>query len=157
MTTFASLTPAAVARATGVSPDTLRHYERRGLLPQPERTAAGYRRYPAATVTRVEMIQRALVIGFSLQDLAHVLAERDRGGVPCGKVLVLVKDRLAALDQRLAELTVLRADLVALVADWERQLAATPRGKPARLLEGIGTRPVIEAGRRRRKGSRSFA
>jgi DNA-binding transcriptional MerR regulator len=157
MTTSTSLTPAQVARATGVSPDTLRHYERRGLLPRPARTAAGYRRYPPATVRRVELIQRALVIGFSLQDLAQVLAERDRGGVPCGKVLVLVKDRLGALEQRLAELTALRADLVALVADWERQLAATPRGKPARLLESLGSRPVVEAGRGRRKGSRSFA
>src|SRR5688572_24908916 len=118
-----TLSPTEVARATGVSPDTLRHYERRGLLPPPVRTDAGYRRYPPSTVGRVELIQRALVIGFSLEELAQVLAERDRGGAPCRTVLGLVKDRLAALEQRLRELTALRGELVELIADWEAQLA----------------------------------
>jgi DNA-binding transcriptional MerR regulator len=146
-----TLSPAQVARVTGVSPDTLRHYERRGLLPKPARTSAGYRRYAASTVTRVELIQRALVIGFSLDELGRVLAERDRGGAPCRKVLGLVKDRLAALEQQLTELTALRGELVALASDWERQLAATPDGRPAKLLENLGERPVIEDGRRRRR------
>ena len=78
-----TLGPSQVARATGVSPDTLRHYERRGLLPPPVRTNAGYRRYSQSTVARVELIQRALVIGFSLEELVDVLAERDSGGAPC--------------------------------------------------------------------------
>jgi DNA-binding transcriptional MerR regulator len=145
-----TLSPTQVARATGLSPDTLRHYERRGLLPKPVRTSAGYRRYPPSTINRVELIQRALVIGFSLEDLRQVLMERDRGGVPCRKVLGLVKGRLAALEQRLNELTILRAELVTLVGDWERQLGATPDGKQARLLENLGNRPAIEDGRRRR-------
>ena len=146
-----SLTPSQVARATGVSPDTLRHYERRGLLPNPLRTKAGYRRYSQSTVTRVELIQRALVIGFSLEDLGQVLAERDRGGAPCRKVLALVKDRLAGLDERLRELKALRVELVALVANWEDQLDSIPAGTPARLLEDLGNRRVIEDGRRRKR------
>jgi MerR family copper efflux transcriptional regulator len=147
-----TLSPRQVARATGVSPDTLRHYERRGLLPSPVRTSAGYRRYTQSTVERVELIQRALVIGFSLEELGEVLAERDRGGAPCRKVLRLVKDRLGALERRLNELTILRSELVALVADWERQLDANPPGRPARLLEDLGQRQAVEDQRRRRQG-----
>ena len=67
--TAAPMGPRDVARTTGVSTDTLRHYERKGLLPGVTRTAAGYRRYSAATVERVLLIQRALVVGFSLADL----------------------------------------------------------------------------------------
>ena len=81
--TTAPMGPREAARATGVSTDTLRHYERKGLLPGVTRTAAGYRRYSAATVERVLLIQRALVVGFSLADLTRVLGVRDRGGAPC--------------------------------------------------------------------------
>ena len=76
--TTAPMGPRDVARTTGVSTDTLRHYERKGLLPGVTRTAAGYRRYSAATVERVLLIQRALVVGFSLADLKRVLAVRDK-------------------------------------------------------------------------------
>jgi DNA-binding transcriptional MerR regulator len=69
--------PREVARTTGVSTDTLRHYERKGLLPGVTRTTAGYRRYSAASVERVLLIQRALVVGFSLADLGRVLSVRD--------------------------------------------------------------------------------
>ena len=146
-----TLTPSQVARATGVSADTLRHYERRGLLAPPARTGAGYRRYPQSTVARVELIQRALVIGFSLKELGQVLAERDRGGAPCRKVLGLVKDRLASLEQRLDELIALRGELVALIGDWERRLAGIPSGRPARLLDDLAKRPALEDVRRTRQ------
>jgi DNA-binding transcriptional MerR regulator len=151
MTPGDTLSPSQVARATGVSADTLRHYERRGLLPNPQRTSAGYRRYTQATVRRVELIQRALVIGFSLDELRQVLTDRDRGGVPCRKVLGLVKERLAALEQQLTELAALKGELVALVADWEAQLEGTAAGTAARLLDRLGTRPIVEEARRRRQ------
>ena len=76
--------PGDVARVTGVSTDTLRHYERTGLLPPVQRTPAGYRCYSAAAVDRVLLIQRALIVGFSLSDLRRVLSTRDRGGAPWG-------------------------------------------------------------------------
>src|SRR5436190_6105025 len=100
--------PRDMARATGVSTDTLRHYERSGLLPGVTRTAAGYRRYSNATVARVLLIQRALVVGFSLADLARVLRARDRGGAPCRSVRELVGDRLEELNRRIEELLALR-------------------------------------------------
>jgi DNA-binding transcriptional MerR regulator len=71
-----------LARQSRVSSDTLRHYERLGLLPLPERTAGNYREYSPAAPKRVELIQRALTIGFSLAELKTILTVRDKGGAP---------------------------------------------------------------------------
>jgi DNA-binding transcriptional MerR regulator len=139
-----------VARATGVSTDTLRHYERKGLLPGITRTAAGYRRYSAATVERVLLIQRALVVGFSLADLKRVLAVRDQGGAPCRSVRTLVDERLDALNRRIEELLTLRDELRLLLAEWDGKLARTAPGERAHLLETLGTRAIIERARRTR-------
>jgi DNA-binding transcriptional MerR regulator len=143
--------PRDVARTTGVSTDTLRHYERRGLLPGVTRTPAGYRRYSAATVQRVLLIQRALVVGFSLADLKRVLGVRDRGGAPCQSVRALVGERLDGLNQRIKELLALRDELRLLLIEWDDRLSKTAKGERANLLEGLGKRPVIEATRRRRQ------
>jgi DNA-binding transcriptional MerR regulator len=132
------------ARATGVSTDTLRHYERKGLLPGVTRAASGYRRYSAASIDRVLLIQRALVIGFSLADLKRVLVVRDRGGAPCQSVRTLLGERLDELNRRVVELLALRDDLHRLVSEWDSRLADTPAGGRAHLLETLGTRPAIE-------------
>jgi DNA-binding transcriptional MerR regulator len=134
------LGPSEVARLTGVSTDTLRHYERRGLLPPPLRTGAGYRRYPASAVERVKLIQRALDIGFSLPELARVFAERESGDAPCRRVRALVGERLDDVARRIEELTSLRAELTALVADWDARLAGTPTGTRAYLLDSLAAR-----------------
>jgi DNA-binding transcriptional MerR regulator len=143
--------PRDVARTTGVSTDTLRHYERKGLLPGVTRTAAGYRRYSAATVERVLLIQRALVVGFSLADLTRVLGVRDRGGAPCHGVRDLVGERLDDLNQRIEELLTLRDELRLLLAEWDGRLSKTAKGQRANLLETLGTRAVIERTRRGRQ------
>ena len=126
-----------VARLTGVSTDTLRHYERKGLLAPPPRTANGYRRYPPDTVARVRLIQRALVIGFSLGELARVFRERASGGAPCQKVRGIVQGRLEQLNQQLADLKRLKRDLQAMLADWDARLARTPAGERAYLLDRL--------------------
>jgi DNA-binding transcriptional MerR regulator len=132
-----TLAPSEVARQCGVSADTLRHYERKGLLPPPARSGNGYRRYPPDTVGRVLLVQRALVVGFTLDELARVLRERDRGEAPCRGVRDLVAARLADLDERLRQLTALRRELRQLVASWDRTLAALPAGQPAHLLQSL--------------------
>jgi len=144
--------PRDVARATGVSTDTLRHYERQGLLPRAVRTSAGYRRYPRSTVERVLLIQRALVVGFSLADLKRVLQVRDRGGAPCRSVRELVGERLEQLNRRIDELSSLREELRQLLVEWDDRLAETPAGARAHLLETLGTKTQIEAARRSRRG-----
>ncbi len=134
-----TLSPKELASATGVSPDTLRHYERKGLL-NPQRTSSGYRRYPLASVDSVRLIRRAILIGFSLNELSQIFAERDRGGVPCHSVRASVETRLVELDKTLRELHAMKRDLRALLREWDTKLAATPKGKQARLLEDLGKR-----------------
>jgi len=73
-----------LARICGISTDTLRHYERVGVLPRPKRTPGGYRQYPSEALKRVQLVRRALEIGFTLDDLAGfcacgTLAERRAG------------------------------------------------------------------------------
>lgn len=138
-----TLTRTALARRAGVSPDTLRHYERKGVLPVPPRSSNGYRRYPESAIERVLLVQRALAVGFSLAELAVVLREREAGGAPCRKVQALVKSRLADLEERLSALTTLRDELRDLLADWDERLQRLPPGRQARLLDGLLATPEI--------------
>jgi DNA-binding transcriptional MerR regulator len=129
--------PREVADAAGISTDTLRYYERCGVLPKPARTRAGYRRYPASAVARVALIRRSLTIGFSIKQLARVFEERAQGGAPCGKVRAIVGERLARIDEELAALTALKGELSTLLDEWDAKLAVTPPGRPAKLLETL--------------------
>jgi DNA-binding transcriptional MerR regulator len=138
------LSPSDLARLTGVSTDTLRHYERKGVLSLPMRSDSGYRRYPPGAVARVRLVRRALIIGFTLDELASVLSERDRGGAPCRKVRTLVTERLAELETRLSDLTELRDELRVLLREWDRRLARIPAGVQARLLDVLADRPVVD-------------
>jgi DNA-binding transcriptional MerR regulator len=130
-----------LARACGVSTDTLRHYERVGVLAKPLRTPAGYRQYPAEALVRVRLVRRALAIGFSLAELARILRTRERGGAPCREVRALAAGKLAELERQLTEMTALRDHLLRLVAEWDKRLDATPAGMRAGLLEALGDVP----------------
>jgi DNA-binding transcriptional MerR regulator len=154
MTDAPRLGPAELARRAGVSKDTLRHYERLGLLPGTTRTIGGYRRYAADAVGRVRRVQRALAIGFSHADLARVFRERDRGGAPCRAVRSLVAARLTDLDDRIGALIDLRTDLRRLLADWDARLAATPPGARAHLLDSLkdADRPLRGVAHGKRRG-----
>lgn len=150
-----SLGPRELARLTGVSTDTLRHYERKGLVRPVHRTAAGYRRYPPDSVQRVNLIQRALAVGFSLDELARVLGERDHGGAPCRSVRALVNARLEDLDRQIVDLTALRIELQRLLAEWDVRLAAAPPGARAHLLETLAGRPAIDTASARRRTTKA--
>lgn len=124
-----------LARMCGVSPDTIRHYERVGVLPAAVRGANGYRLFPRETAGRVLLIRRALAIGFSLAEVAKILRQRDGGTPPCRNVRAMAGDKLAALDARIAEMVAAREDLAKLLDEWDAKLAATRDGEKARLLE----------------------
>jgi DNA-binding transcriptional MerR regulator len=132
-----TLSAGELARRAGVSADTLRHYERKGVIARPPRAANGYRRYPEETLSRVQLIRRALGLGFTLDDLAGVLRMRDRGGVPCGRVRALAATKLEDVEARLRELMTLRNDLRAALCTWDTQLAKTRPGKRAGLLDSL--------------------
>jgi DNA-binding transcriptional MerR regulator len=126
-----------LARQTGVSKDTLRFYEREGLLPRPERLPNNYRVYPAGTVERVLWIRRVLAAGFTVAELSRILDERERGGVPCRKVRDLGVAKLAEMEQRLRDLQTARDTLESLLRDWDRRLAETAPGERAGLLDRL--------------------
>jgi MerR family transcriptional regulator, copper efflux regulator len=138
-----------LARRTGVTKDTLRFYERAGLLPRPERLPNNYRVYPAGAVERVLWIRRVLAAGFTVEELARILAERERGGVPCRKVRDLGAAKLAEVEERLQELEAARNALRALLKDWDRRLAEAGPGKLAGLLETLPETPRQETRKRK--------
>jgi DNA-binding transcriptional MerR regulator len=141
-----------LARQAGVSADTLRHYEKKGLLAPPHRGTNGYRMYPPEALARVRLIQRALDMGFTLDDLARVLRQRDAGGTPCGEVRAIAASRLAELDARIAGMVELRDELRVLVREWDTRIAAVPAGRRAGLLDALAPTPVrATAGRQLRR------
>jgi MerR family copper efflux transcriptional regulator len=132
-----------LARLAGVSTDLLRHYERIGILPSPERASNGYRLYPAPMVPRVRAVRRFLSLGFSLAELARIFAIRDRGGIPCRNVRALAEEKLRHTEQSLMELKALRRQLREIIRDWDRRLHRTPRGQKAGLLESLAQVPAL--------------
>jgi DNA-binding transcriptional MerR regulator len=131
------LRSAELARQAGVSPDTLRHYERKGVLPRVPRSANGYREYPAEAGNRVRLVRRALALGFTLEEVARILAVRDRGGAPCRAVRALAEDKLSAIEARLAELSRARESLRHVLRRWDSLLGAAPEGGRANLLDAL--------------------
>lgn len=129
-----------LARATGISADALRYYERRGLLPPPARLANGYRLYPPEALERVRVIQGALAIGFSVDELGRILRARSRGSPPCRDVRELAAAKLTELERGLEEMTRFRDALRETLRRWDVRLARTPNGREARLLESIAPR-----------------
>jgi len=135
-----------LSRLAGISTDTLRHYERLGVLPKPPRTNGGYRDYAANSLERVRLIQSALKVGFSLAELAIILRMRDRGDVPCHRVRAIAEQKLREVKHQINDLSDMRDQLERILKDWDARLAHAENGKPARLLESlphdlIGTNP----------------
>jgi DNA-binding transcriptional MerR regulator len=129
-----------IARQTGISRDTLRHYERVGVLPKAARTAGGYRVYAPSTVERVRFARNALRFGFSLKQIAGFLRARDAGRAPCSEVRSAAARLASEMDRQIDEMMDAREAIRATLAEWDRRLAATPAGRPARLLDGLSSR-----------------
>ncbi|HXO26589.1 MAG TPA: heavy metal-responsive transcriptional regulator [Thermoanaerobaculia bacterium] len=129
-----------LAHRAGVSKDTLRFYERRGLLEPPRRTANNYRLFPGEAVERLRWIRSALAMGFTVEELSRIVGARSRGQFPCREVRSLAAAKLAIVEQRLREMKSFRDALRGLLADWTERLEATAPGQPARLLEELAAR-----------------
>ena len=130
---------------TGVSADTLRHYERLGILPPSQRTNGGYRIYSQPAIERVRLVQRALQLGFSLTELSEILRTRDNGGIPCHRVLALTEEKLHSLGQQIKELQRTKNYMRKLVSDWRKKLQNTPPGDTAMLLHSLADTPKTYA------------
>ncbi|MBB3228715.1 MerR family copper efflux transcriptional regulator [Luteibacter sp. Sphag1AF] len=110
-----SLTIGRIASTVGVAIDTIRYYEREGLLPEPRRRASGYREYDAAAVTRLRFIRRAKDLGFTLEEIRELLALSADRADGVGGVRERAQKRLDAIDARIAELQRVRQGLFDLV------------------------------------------
>jgi len=114
-TSSASLTIGTVAKRAGVPIDTIRYYEREGLLPEPLRRASGYRSYNESAIKRLRFIRRAKDLGFTLEEIRDLLALSSdrRGGVKA--VRKRAEQRLADIEARIAELVRIRTGLQQLI------------------------------------------
>jgi DNA-binding transcriptional MerR regulator len=136
-----------LAATTGVSTDTIRYYEKFGLLPPARRTESGYREYSHNAGNRIRVIRNAVQLGFPLAEIAKVLRVRDSGGAPCRQVRDYAQTLIKQIEERIEELRVEKASMVRMVAEWDLRLAQA-NGARARLLEDV---PVPDRARQPRR------
>jgi DNA-binding transcriptional MerR regulator len=106
-----------VARKLGVATSAIRFYEESGLLPEPNRTPAGYREYDPSVIDRLTFIRAGQAVGLTLAELKDVLVIRDSGEAPCTHVAELIDRRIDEIDQRIKDLRRLRRDLTTLAGE----------------------------------------
>ncbi|TAM79742.1 MAG: heavy metal-responsive transcriptional regulator [Acidobacteria bacterium] len=109
-----------VAKKGGVSVQTVRFYERQGLLPEPGRKESGYRVYGERDLKRLLFIRHAKGLGFSLEEIREILRMRERGQCPCGSVLVLAEQHLEAVERQIQQLSRFRDELRRAIRQWKR-------------------------------------
>jgi DNA-binding transcriptional MerR regulator len=143
-----------LARLAGISADTLRHYERLGLLEAPLRTTANYRVYPPEAARRLRLIRNALAMGFSLKEIGRILKVRQKGGAPCREVRRLAEEKIALLGRRIEDLIGYRHALRQVLTEWDARLDRVPQAARAQLLEELAKppkRPAFSLIRREQK------
>ena len=146
-----------VAKRSGVAVETLRFYESRALIEPIGRTPSGYRLYDDAVFERLAFVKKAQAVGFTLDQVAWIIAEALEGRRPCHEVRRMARDRLDELDRKLAELRRYRRELKQTVEAWDR--VGEEDGMICGLIEGVkaGSAKAPDASPvgRRMKSSRS--
>ncbi|RIK36797.1 MAG: heavy metal-responsive transcriptional regulator [Chloroflexi bacterium] len=127
-----TLTIGQLAGCAGVNLETIRYYERRGLLPEPPRRASGYRAYPPESLARIRFIKSAQALGFTLEEIHHLLSLRVHAGTSCEQVRQQAEQKLAEVTQKIQALQELQQALVTLTE-------ACAQGGPQ------GECPILEA------------
>lgn len=108
------LTIGRVARDAGLAIDTVRYYEREGLLQKPARTPAGYRQYAPDAVARLRFIRQAKELGFTLSEIRELLALKVAPGKSCADVRARTQEKIADVEQRIAQLARMKRALARL-------------------------------------------
>ncbi len=145
-----------LAESAGVSTDTVRHYERNGVISKPRRAANGYRLYRSDALEQILLVRRAIAVGFTLKELAEIFAERDKGNPPCRKVRAIAARKLADLENHLRETKILHAELGKTIADWDEHLARHTDENPAKLLESLAVSPADNQKRKSKFTTKNF-
>lgn len=110
-----NLTIGELGRLTGTKVETIRYYERIGLLAAPERTAGNYRTYGPDHLNRLSFIRRSRDLGFSLDQVRALLDLSDDRDRPCEAIDVIAKEHLAEVDRKIADLRALRRELSSMI------------------------------------------
>lgn len=143
-----------LAERAGLTPDAVRYYERIGVMPEPERTAGGYRIYREPDIERLAFVGQAQTLGLSLEEIAEILLLVDEGVEPCRHVQGRLAQRLREVEERIGELTALRRRLRQAL----RQAEEAPRARSCRcrIIEAASGERRVEIGRpgRRRRPRR---
>ncbi|WP_263367351.1 Hg(II)-responsive transcriptional regulator [Edaphobacter bradus] len=126
------LTISKLAELAQVNVETIRYYQRRGLLEEPRKPPGGYRRYPAEMAKRVYFIKRAQTLGFTLEEVAELMGLD--AATACGETQELAVQKLELIERKLADLTAMRTALTHLVhACDERRY-----GEPCPIIRSLG-------------------
>lgn len=151
------LTVSKLARIAGVGPDSIRHYERIGLVPKAERSSAGYRLWAAREVQYLKWVAPAKRAGFTLHELAEIFRMYRAGSAPCRTVQGLLRQKLADLDRKVDELSALRTQLSGVLVRWEGRLRRAS-GDFVPLFDDLHdvpvTQPTTALARKRRNGEK---
>lgn len=144
-----------VAKQGGISVQTVRYYERYGLLRQAERKPSGYRVYSEKDVHRLRFILHAKKLGFTLEEIKRILKLREQRACPCGEVRKIGEEHLADLEAQIAELTKFRNQLARAVRQWKKSPDEAPSEDAICLLiEGtMMERPSRQFTRREKKSN----
>jgi len=114
---MSELTIGGLADEAGVNVETIRYYQRRGLMPEPDKPAQGYRRYDATTVKRVRFIKRAQALGFTLEEIGGLLKLDEAHA--CAETRELASHKLQTIETKLADLVAMRKALTALLCQCD--------------------------------------
>jgi DNA-binding transcriptional MerR regulator len=125
-----------LAKAAGVSSETVRHYTDLGLLRPARNRDNGYQEYSSADLQRLRFVARARRLGFSLKDVQAILARAESGSAPCGEVRDLLGNRLTALQAHIEECQRLALVMRNALDDWAERPECAPDGQAiCRLIE----------------------
>ena len=116
-----------LARATATKVETVRYYERTGLLPSPPRTGGNYRAYGPGHLARLSFIRRARDLGFPIEQVRALLDLADQRDRPCEAVDVIAREHLAEVDRKLADLAALRRELDSMIGQCRQGTVAECR------------------------------
>lgn len=122
-----------LARVTGTKVETVRYYERVGLLPVPPRTAGNYRSYSQVELKRLSFIRRARDLGFSLDEVRALLALSDDRGSDCASIDAIARKHMEEVDRKIADLTALRRKLKAIITSCKGGVVAD-----CRIIDALG-------------------
>ena len=139
-----TLTIRKVAKAAGVSVDTIRYYEREGLIPAAQRKESGYRLYTDETIKRIQFIKNAQELGFSLKEISELLALRVESKKSCIEVMNIAQQKIDEISQKIESLEGIKEVLFKL----KGQCKARKRTSPCPMLDSLEISP-LNNGRRR--------